>query len=73
MNIQYDQKDESEIWLKNRIAKAFYQPIVAPTLRQGAIALLQVIQLKFFLRMMSFTIVSSEEIIWIIRLIFLIL
>ncbi len=44
MNIQYDQKDETETWLKNRTAKAFYQPVVAPTLRQGAIALLQVDQ-----------------------------
>ena len=42
MNIHYDQKDEQELWLKNRTAKAFYQFVVAPTLRQGAIALLQV-------------------------------
>ncbi|CAF2513326.1 unnamed protein product [Rotaria sp. Silwood2] len=41
VNIQYDQKDEGETWLKKRAAKAFYQPIVAPTVRQGAIALLQ--------------------------------
>jgi hypothetical protein len=42
VNIQYEQKDESETWLKKRTTKAFYQPVVAPTLRQGAIALLQV-------------------------------
>ncbi|CAF1426398.1 unnamed protein product [Rotaria magnacalcarata] len=41
VNIQFDQKDEGETWLKKRAAKAFYQPIVAPTVRQGAIALLQ--------------------------------
>jgi hypothetical protein len=42
VNILHDQKDESETWLKKRTAKAFYQPVVAPTVRQGAIALLQV-------------------------------
>jgi len=42
VNIQYEQKDESETWLKKRTTKAFYQPVVASTLRQGAIALLQV-------------------------------
>jgi hypothetical protein len=42
VNIQYDHKDETEAWLKRRTAKAFYQPIVAPTLRQGTMALLQV-------------------------------
>ncbi|CAF1206413.1 unnamed protein product [Rotaria sordida] len=41
VNFQYDQKDEGETWLKKRAAKAFYQSIVAPTVRQGAIALLQ--------------------------------
>ena len=46
MNIQYDQKDESESWLKRRTTKAFYQPIVAPTFRQGTIALLQVYNIK---------------------------
>jgi hypothetical protein len=38
----YDQKDQSESWLKKRNAKAFYQPIVAPSVRQGTMALLQV-------------------------------
>jgi hypothetical protein len=42
VNLQYDQKDEGETWLKKRTAKAFYQPVIAPTIRQGAIALLQV-------------------------------
>lgn len=37
-----DQKDAGEAWLKKRNAKAFYQPIVAPTVRQGTMALLQV-------------------------------
>lgn len=37
-----DQKDDGESWLKKRNAKAFYQPIVAPTVRQGTMALLQV-------------------------------
>ncbi|CAF0850672.1 unnamed protein product [Adineta steineri] len=41
VNIIYDQKDEGETWLKQRAAKAFYQRVVAPTIRQGAIALLQ--------------------------------
>jgi len=50
VNIQYDQKDESEIWLRKRTAKAFYQPVVAPTLRQGAIALLQVCKLNFIVQ-----------------------
>jgi hypothetical protein len=49
VNILYDQKDESETYLKNRTAKAFYQPVVAPTVRQGAIALLQVCEKNFFL------------------------
>ena len=42
INILHDQKDESETWLKKRNPKAFYQPIVAPTVRQGTSALLQV-------------------------------
>lgn len=43
MNIRsYDQKEHDEIWLKKRNPKAFYQPIVAPTVRQGTMALLQV-------------------------------
>ncbi len=46
LNIQYDQKDQSETWLKKRTAKAFYQPVVASTLRQGAISLLQVFKLN---------------------------
>jgi hypothetical protein len=46
VNIQYDQKDQNETWLKKRTAKAFYQPVVAPTLRQGAISLLQVLKLN---------------------------
>ncbi|CAF2861873.1 unnamed protein product [Rotaria sp. Silwood2] len=37
----YDQKDNCELWLKKRNAKAFYQPLVAPTVRQGTMALLQ--------------------------------
>lgn len=43
MNIKtYEQKDRDESWLKKRNRKAFYQPIVAPTVRQGTMALLQV-------------------------------
>lgn len=43
MNIRlYEQKDRDEVWLKKRNPKAFYQPIVAPTVRQGTMALLQV-------------------------------
>ncbi|CAF4516984.1 unnamed protein product, partial [Rotaria magnacalcarata] len=37
-----DQKENGEAWLKKRNAKAFYQTIVAPTVRHGTIALLQV-------------------------------
>ncbi|CAF4749353.1 unnamed protein product [Rotaria sp. Silwood1] len=37
----YDQKDNGELWLKKRNSKAFYQPVVAPTVRQGTMALLQ--------------------------------
>ncbi|CAF4735619.1 unnamed protein product, partial [Rotaria magnacalcarata] len=35
-----DQKENGEAWLKKRNAKAFYQTIVAPTVRHGTIALL---------------------------------
>jgi hypothetical protein len=48
VNIKYDQKDEGATWLKKRTATAFYQPIVAPTIRHGAIALLQVSHLSNF-------------------------
>ena len=43
MNIQYEQKDECELWLKKRTPKAFYQRVVSPTLRQGVIYLLQAV------------------------------
>ncbi|CAF3821224.1 unnamed protein product [Adineta steineri] len=36
-----DQKEHGEAWLKKRNSKAFYQSIVAPTVRQGTMALLQ--------------------------------
>ncbi|CAF3190851.1 unnamed protein product [Rotaria socialis] len=36
-----DQKENGEAWLKKRNAKAFYQTIIAPTIRHGTIALLQ--------------------------------
>ncbi|CAF0819995.1 unnamed protein product [Adineta ricciae] len=41
VNLPYKQNDDGETWLKQRTAKAFYQPVVEPSLRQGAIALLQ--------------------------------
>ncbi|CAF1021877.1 unnamed protein product [Rotaria sordida] len=37
----YEQKDSGELWLKKRNSKAFYQPVVAPTVRQGTMGLLQ--------------------------------
>ncbi|CAF1118554.1 unnamed protein product [Adineta ricciae] len=37
----YDQREHGEAWLKKRNSKAFYQPVVASTLRQGTMALLQ--------------------------------
>jgi hypothetical protein len=37
-----DQRDDGEAWLKRRNSKAFYQALVAPTVRQGTIGLLQV-------------------------------
>lgn len=50
MNIKFcDQKDDGESWLKRRNAKAFYQAIVAPTVRQGSSALLQVSTPRFAL------------------------
>ncbi|UJR08646.1 hypothetical protein I4U23_012905 [Adineta vaga] len=41
VNLTYKKDDDGELWLKQRTAKAFYQPVIEPTLRQGAIALLQ--------------------------------
>jgi len=38
----YEQQEPEEKWLKKPNPKAFYQTIVAPTLRQGTISLLQV-------------------------------